>query len=292
MSYTIKIADISNQETDFSIRNLIKAAYNAVELFPEKFLASNIQSNASKPSIFLVAEENNEIIGCNAFMANDFILNEKEYVGYQSCWSVTDPRHQGKGIFSSLINEGKKILKADGAGFIYGIANNKSNPIITKKLGFIETPSQVLRMPNLPFIRQFYFTKKLLQNNNDACFINEQQVMEHKQIQYPSAVKVINHNNSWLWGKLVRKKKCGINWPVFLVGGVQLADEKDLKALVSKIFELHKVSFVQFFSCKKNTFNGLMRGWKKPNMNGFIFFNLNMPKFAHFNCMLGAIDIF
>lgn len=183
-------------------------------------------------------------------------------------------------------------MKADGAGFIYGIANNKSNPVITKRLGFIETPSQVLRIPDLPFIGQFYFTKKLLQNNNDACFINEQQVMEHKQMQYPSAVKAIKHNNSWLWGKLVRKKKYGINWPVFFVGGVQLADEKDLKALVSKIFELHKVSFVQFFSCKTNTFNGLMRGWKKPNMNGFIFFNLNMPEFAHFNCMLGAIDIF
>jgi hypothetical protein len=27
-------------------------------------------------------------------------------------------------------------------------------------------------------------------------------------------------------------------------------------------------------------------------MNGFIFFNLNMPEFTHFNCMLGAIDIF
>ena len=93
----------------------------------------------------------------------------------------------------------------------------------------------------------------------------------------------------------------GVNWFVkkirnklacFFVGGVQLADEKDLKILVSKIFELYKVSFVQFFSCKTNTFNGLLSGWKKPNMNGFIFFNLNMPEFKHFNCMLGAIDIF
>lgn len=292
MSYTIKTADINDPEIDFAIRNLIKAAYNSVDLFPEKFLASNIQSNASRSGIFLVAEENGKIMGCNAFMANDFILNGKEYVGYQSCWSVTDPNHQGKGVFSSLINEAKKILKAEGAGFIYGIANNQSNPIITKRLGFIETPSQILRIPNIPFIRQFYFTKKELQNNNDACFINEKQVMEHKLMQSPTDIKTINCNNSWLWGKLVCKKKYGIKWPVFFVGGVQLADEKDLKILVSDIFKLHNVSFVQFFSCKTNTFNGLMKGWKKPNMNGFIFFNLNMPEFKHFNCMLGAIDIF
>ena len=292
MNYIIKIADINNPQTDFAVRNLIKSAYNAVDLFPEKFLASNINSGASRCSIFLVAEENEKIIGCNAFMANDFMLDGKEYVGYQSCWSVTHPLHQGKGIFSSLINEAKKILREDGAAFIYGIANDKSNPIITKKLGFAETPAQALRIPDIPFIRKFYFTGKALQNNTDACLINEIQVMEHKLKQYPANVKTITHNTSWLWGKQVYKKKYGIKWLVFYVGGVELADEKDLKVLVSKIFALHKVSFVQFFSCKTNTVNGLMRGWRKPNMNGFIYFNLSMPEFKHFNCMLGAIDIF
>ena len=291
MNYTVKSADINDPEIDFTIRNLIKTAYNSVDLFPEKFLAFNIQSNASKSSIFLVAEENGKIIGCNAFMANDFILNGNEYVGYQSCWSVTHPNHQGKGIFSSLINEAKKIFKDEGAGFIYGIANNTSNPIITKRLAFVETPSQVVRIPNIGFIRNFYFTNKIL-HNNDACFINEQQVLEHKQMQNPSAIKTVHFNNSWLWGKLESKNKYGIKWSVFFVGGVELADARDLKMLITKIFELHKVSFVQFFSCKTNTFNDLLKGWKKPNMNGFIFFNLNMPEFTHFNCMLGAIDIF
>ncbi|MBK8610333.1 MAG: GNAT family N-acetyltransferase [Chitinophagaceae bacterium] len=292
MNYSIKIADINDPEIDFAIRKLIRLAYDAVELLPEKFLASNIQSHASKPSIFLVAEENNEIIGCNAFIANDFKLNGKEYVGYQSCWTVTDPRHQGRGIFSGLINEAKKILESAGASFIYGIANNRSNPIITKRLGFIETPARVLRIPNIPFVRHLYFADTCFRHDRDACVINEKQVMEHKLRQYPLTVVTIKVNESWLWGKLIRKKKYGIYWPVFFVGGVQLADEKDLKILVTKIFDLHKVSFVQFFSCKTNTFNVLMRGWKKPNMNGFIFFNLSMPECKHFNCMLGAIDIF
>lgn len=137
-----------------------------------------------------------------------------------------------------------------------------------------------------------FFYKKKLPTNSGSCFINEQQVMEHKLTQYPDCIKKVEYNGSWLWGRLVNKKKYGVKWPVFYVGGVQLAHEKDLKILVSEIFHLYKVSFVQFFSCKTNTFNDLLKGWKKPNMNGFIFFNLNMPGFTHFNCMIGAIDIF
>lgn len=292
MNYTIKIADINDPEIDLALRNLIKRAYNADDLIPEKFLAANIESNASKPSFFLVAEEDNKIIGCNAFIANDFILNEINYLGYQSCWSVTDPQHQGKGVFTNLINEAKRILKADGAGFLYGIANNRSNPIITKKLGFIETDSRVLRILNLPFVKHFYLTKHKVYNMEDACVINEEQVREQKLMQFPFDVKTIKYNGSWLWGKLMHKKKFGIKWPVFYVGGIHVGNKNDLKALVSLIFKLYPVIFVQFFSCKTNTFNILLKGWKKPNMNGFIYFNLNMPVFTHFNVMIGAIDIF
>lgn len=292
MNYAIKIADINDPGIDLALRNLIKTAYNSNDLLPEKFLANNINSNASRPGFLLVAEENNKIIGCNAFLANDFLLNGISYVGYQSCWSVTHPQYQGKGIFSNLINEAKKILKAEGAGFLYGIANNTSNPIITKKLGFIETPAEVLRIPNIPFIKQRYFTKEILRNNFDACIINEEQVREHKLMQYPSDVKTINYDDSWLWGRLLLKKKYGVKWPVFYVGGVHLANEKDLKGLVSGVFKSYNVLFIQFFSCKTNSFNVLLKGWKKPKMNGFIYFNLNMSEFKHFNCMIGAIDTF
>ncbi len=292
MSYNIKIADVKDPGIDLALRNLIKSAYNSMGLIPEKFLAANISSNASKPSFFLVAEENGKIIGCNGFLANDFLLNGINYTGYQSCWSATDPQHQGKNIFTNLITEAKKILKAEGAGFLYGIANNRSNPIFTKKLGFIETPSLVLRIPNIWFVKQFYFTKAALPNNLNTCSIQEEQVMQHKLMQFPSEVKTINYNNSWLWGKLIKKKKYGIYWPVFYAGGIYLATEKDLSGLVSLIFKNYKVLFVQFFSCKTNTFNGLLRGWKPSKMNGFIYYNLNMPEVKHLNLMIGAIDIF
>lgn len=292
MNYNIKIADINDTVVDLALRTLIKRAYNTKDLLPENFLAANIQSNASQPSFFLIAEQDNKIIGCNAFLANDFILNNVSYVAYQSCWSVTDPQYQGKEIFTNLINEGKKILKMAGAGFLYGIANDSSNPIITNKLAFTETPSVVLRMVNLPFISNLYFTNTKLYNTFDACIIDEEQVKQHKLLQFSSQVKTVTFNSSWLWGKLVYKKKFGIKWPVFYVGGVFITNAGDLKELVAMTFKLYPVIFMQFFSCKTNTFNKLLKGWKKPNMNGFIYFNLNMPEFAHFNIMIGALDIF
>lgn len=292
MNYTIKIVDINDATIDLVLRNLIKKTYGYPDLLPEKYLALNVQSNASEPSFFLAAFENDKIIGCNGFLANDFSLNGRAYVGYQSCWSVTHPDYQGKNVFTSLVNEAKKILKQQGAGFLYGIANDISNPIITKKIGFLETPSIVLRIPNIPFFKQLYFTKKPVLNYNNACIINEEQVKEHKLIQSPSAVKLVKCNDSWLWGKLILKRKLGLNIPVFYVGGVRLVAEKDLEGLILGIFKMNKILFVQFFSCETNTFNGMLKGWKKAKMNGFIFFNLNMPEFEHFNLMIGPLDVF
>ncbi len=292
MNYRVKIADINDPETDLALRELIKAANNSPELLPEKFLAKNLASNASAASFFLIAEEDNEIIGCNGFIANDFTLNGSHYTGYQSCWSATHPRHQGKKIFTSLINESKKILKERGAGFLYGIANDRSNPIFTNKLGFVETSSLVLRTWNIPFYRNRCINKGVVPGYNNACLINEEQVMEHKRQQYPSEVKQVRFNESWLWGKLVNKSKFGIKWPVFYVGGVSLASEKDLQGLMSAVFHSYPVLFVQFFSCASNSFNPLLKNWKPAKMNGFIFYSLDIPAIEHLNLMIGVLDIF
>lgn len=292
MSFTIKIADINDPATELALRKLIKSANNSSQLLPEKFLVNNLASKASKNSFFLVAEEDEKIIGCNGFLANDFVLNGTRYAGYQSCWSAAHPLEQGRNIFSTIINEAKKILKEQGAGFLYGIANDKSNPIFTKKLGFTETNSLVLRIPNIPGIWQSRIDDEVILSNSNACMIDEIQVMEHKLMQYPSDIKVINFRQSWLWGKLLNKKKFGISVPVFYVGGVHLASEKDLKGLIASIFNSYVVVMVQFFSCASNAFNPLLKGWRKSKMNGFIFYNLNMPAFKHFNLMIGALDIF
>lgn len=291
MNFTIEIVDIYDERIDFELRNLIKAAFNDASLLPAGRLAANIKSNASKPSFFLAAKHNGTIVGCNAFLANDFTLNDNPYVGYQSCWSAIHPDHWGKGIFTSLINEAKKILKKEGAGFIYGLALDNSHYILINRLGFQEIPSVVTRIPNLPFFKNLYLQVNDI-DKTDVCIINEKQVSEHKALQSPTGVKTFSYNNSWVWGKLINKVKFGIKLPVFYAGGFYLADKKDLKFLIAKIFSANKVLFIQVLSCGSNNLNPLFKGWKPSKMNPFIFFNLNMPPIKHFNITLGAIDVF
>ena len=292
MSYVITIGEITDPDVDLQVRALIRDAYDSPAMLPAMFLAANLDSKATRPSFFLVATEDGEIIGCNGFLANDFFLDGEHYVGYQSCWSATHPKHQGRKVFSTIINEAKRILKEQGAGFIYGIANDRSNPIFTKKLGFTETPARMLRIPNIPFIRYSYFNKEARYETEHACMVNESQLNNHKKAQYPDDVKVIRYNRSWLWGKLLHKRKLGISLPVFYAGGIHLDSAADLEGLIKVLFSTYRVLFVQFVSAENNTFNPLLRGWKRAKLNGFILYNLQMPACKHWNAMIGLLDIF
>ena len=291
MNYTIEAINLHGPGIEFELRVLIKEAFKSADLVPEGYLIKNISSNASRPSFFLVAKENDKIMGCNGFIANDFLLDGKQYIGYQSCWSATHPEHQGKRVFVNIINEAKKILKEKNAGFLYGIPNNTSHPIFLKKLEFSETQAFICRIPNIPFLKNSFFHKKKISNSN-ALFIDEEQVKEHKLAQFPLEVKVIRHKDSWLWGKFKKKVKFGIKIPFFEIGGIHLNDETDLPFLINEIFRSHKVWFIQIISCQTNSFNSLVKKWKPASMNGFIYYNLSMPGFEHFNIMIGAIDVF
>ncbi|HMJ48751.1 MAG TPA: GNAT family N-acetyltransferase [Ferruginibacter sp.] len=291
MNYTIESVDIHDPAIELELRKLIRLAFKSEDLLPPGHLIKNTDSNASKPGFFLVAKENNMIIGCNGFIANDFYYMGKQYIAYQSCWTATHPDHQGKKVFINLINEAKRILKENGAAFIYGTGNDLSHPILIKKLDFSETPSMVKRIFNVPFFKSLYLTNGNIENNT-SCKIDELQVKKHKALQSPDEVKIVRYQNSWAWGKLIIKMKFGLKLPVFYLGGIQLEKETDLASIFSEIFKTYKVIFIQVLSCKTNTFNVLIKKWKPSRLNGFIFYNLNMPPFKNFDIMIGAIDVF
>ena len=291
MGYTIEIVNNIDEKTELALRHLIKKAFHTTDLLPANFLINNINSKASQPWFFLVAKEDGNYIGCNGFIANDFTLNDRPYVGYQSCWSAIDPGHWGKGIFTSLITEAINIVEKNGAGFLYGIPSENSLPGLIK-LGFTETPSLVLRLFNMPFFRSLYLREGKISKKN-ACYINEQQVLNHKAMQFPLEVSSFEYNNSLAWGKMIKKTRYGIQFRVFYIGGIQLDREADLEFLFSKIFKTLKVTFIQLSSCGTNNINSLMKGWKlSKHMKGFVFYNLNMPSIDHFNLMIGTIDVF
>ena len=292
MSYSIERVDVNDLVVEREIMRLIEFVYSYPVPFPDKHLVKQITNEASMPGFFLVAKEDGKMIGCNAFVATDCTLNDHEYVAFQSCWTVTHPKHQGKKIFSNLINEAKKILKEKGAGFLYGIANERSHPIMVAKLGFTETPAVYVRIPRLPLLSKKFYTCTE-PAATDTLVLNETQIFDYKKIQNPAAVHKVSHGQSWAWGKKLIKKKFGIPIPAFYVGGISLQDANDLEKLIAKIFREQSVWTIQITSCSSNSMNDCFRNWKPTqHMNGFLYYNLNMPEFTHFNAMIGAIDVF
>lgn len=99
---------------------------------PEEF-KFNIRN---KYGIFLVAEENNDILGFIYANAKD---EERDYAMKWAClvYLTVKKEYRGKGIATKLYNECRKELKKRKIKFIYGWANPKSGIVrFLEKKGF------------------------------------------------------------------------------------------------------------------------------------------------------------
>lgn len=292
-NYKIEKVDLSDPSMELAIREVVKAAFGDKELAQPWYIYNNIDSKASRPSFILAAWENDAIIGCNAFIANDFQLNGVSYVGYQSCWTATHPEHQGKKVFVNIINEAKRILKDEGAGFLYGLPNDNSYPIFVKKLDFVEFDTMHARVLSLPFFGATNLDAGAEIMTTDALIIDEEQLYLHKERQRGSGLLRVDVGKNFIWGKIEKRSKYGIRFRVFIVGGISCTETNEIKKLFGALFKKYKVSFAELISCRLNTINNCIRDWKKaPSLNGFIYYNLNMPDNIRLNFMFGAIDVF
>lgn len=290
----VKEVDIDNPLIEAEIILLIGTAFNSNPI-QSGYLKKNIQSkSSSQSSLFLCAFEEKKMIGCNAFIANDFSFENNLTVCYQSCWSATHPEHQGKRAFFKIQEEAKKILKERGASLIFGLPNSNSRPIFVKKLNFSEKDSLLLRIPNIFFLRNFWirnkYTKKI--NNKNALISNERQIIELKK-NLNSEIIEIRRGSSLAWGKIQNKVKYGIRWNIFSVGGMDIKSSVDFSLLMKDIF-MQKCHFVEMVSCESNTNNNMFRFWKNLDESKFIFFFLNQEEsnFKNFNLTSGVGDTF
>ena len=290
----IKEVDIDNPTIEAEIILLIGCAFSSEPLQPG-FLKKNIQpKSSSQSSLFLCAFEGKNMIGCNAFIANDFLFEDNLAVCYQSCWSATHPEHQGKRAFFKIQEEAKKIVKERRCSLIFGLPNSISRPIFVKKLNFSEQDSLLLRIPNIFFLRNLWirtkYTKKINDKNTLIC--NEQQIIELKK-NLNSEIIEIKRGSSLIWGKIQRKVKYGIKWNIFSIGGIDIKSSNDFSPLMNGIF-MQKCHFVEMVSCESNANNSMFRFWKNLDENKFIFFFLNQEEsnFKNFNLTSGVGDTF
>tara|TARA_B100000795_G_scaffold266950_1_gene250950 strand:+ start:730 stop:1611 length:882 start_codon:yes stop_codon:yes gene_type:complete len=286
--------DIDDPNCEQEIINLISLAFRS-EKVKKGYLKEYIQAaSTSQPSIFLGAFEGEQMIGCNAFIANDFSFNNSSALCFQSCWSATNPQYRGQGVFFKIQERAKIVLKEKGALLIFGLPNQISRPIFTERLHFSEEELHSVRIPNIKFLRNIWINKFSEQNHilHNTLISNEPQIIELKKNLNPAIIQ-IKINYSLIWGKISTRRKFGYDWRVFSIGGLSINSQRDFQLLISEVFK-QKCHFIEIASCKLNTNNYLFRFWKNINHSKFIFFFLNAEKdsFKNFNLMGGVSDTF
>ena len=85
--------------------------------------------NPFGPSIVLIAEEDEGIIGVRAFMKWKLShLNKTEIFTYRAVDTATHPAHRGKGIFKRLTLKAVESAKEEQGDFIFNCPNDLSRP--------------------------------------------------------------------------------------------------------------------------------------------------------------------
>lgn len=290
----IKPIEFNDSELLESLSELISLSFQQDKIHVE-YLKNNIFCEESNLcSLVLGAFEEKKLVGCNAFIANDFNLNGREISCFQSCWSATHPNFQGRGIFISIQNEAKKILSDLGATLIYGLPNNQSHPIFISKLDFYESECIFTRIPNIPLLRNAWikYASTFDSTKSNVLITKEKQISKFKSITN-SKITEINIGRSFAWGKIEIRKKFNINIKVFNVGGMSIHDENEFRKIINQLFLLD-CHFIEIYSCKSNKNNKFFRNWKISPIHRFIFFNLDdsAKDIDHFNLMMGISDTF
>lgn len=291
---SIQEVDVNDAPLLENIAELISLAFNQDR--PEiELLKKNIYcEESSLSSIFLVAFDGEDLVGCNAFIANDFYVNQEFVSCFQSCWSATHPQYQGQGIFIAIQEEAKIILAKTGGSFIYGLPNDASHPIFVKKLNFFEVDCLFTRIPNIPMIRNLWINESFVMNHGNARTIevNEKQISKFKK-NLNSNIVEMQVDDSYAWGKIESRKKFNLKIKVFTLGGMHINASKDFLIILNEIYSLD-CHFIEIFSCKSNSCNNFFKNWKKSLSHRFIFYNLtnDQNNFQNINLMKGISDTF
>ena len=92
------------------------------------------KNSAGKPVIFIIEDENGNVVGQSANIAVRVKFLEEEILAYQSIDSMVDPNHRGRGLFTKAAQEVLKFLQNKQKTLIYHFPNENSFPIYLKSL--------------------------------------------------------------------------------------------------------------------------------------------------------------
>ena len=297
MTYEIREVTLADANIAAGVSSVVGSAFGS-GIVPIESILRNTRTNSANPSVYLAALLDNEVIGFNAFISHELLLNNKIVVGYQSCWTATSSEHRGKKIFQNLILAAHEILKERGGAFIFGFPNDNSYPLFTKKLNYREIPSLKWQMLNLPGLRGRWYNahpNSIEYIKQDAILQNDHQLVDLKCKEFGDKLVKLEFEGSLAWGVRRISVRKGIPVPYFDIGGVDLVCSAHFSELMNLL--QRKTEFAAYFqlvTVANNSYNGLLRRVEPSSSNCLIIYDLNLDttKGIRFNFFTGIRDVF
>jgi GNAT superfamily N-acetyltransferase len=204
-------------------------------------LMQHIVGDSHPETLLLGSFDGDRVAGLNGFIAHPVCRDGEVNLAFQSCLSATDPDYRGQGIFTSLIEEAKRLLKQRGAAFLFGYPNANSGPIFTGRLGFRQ---QDLCVIYLPLVWPAFWARRCI-DIDTMCGLaaeSERQIMfdayqtaEWKRKRRGDALMSFEYMTNFLFGHVVVRRVRGVAVRMFAVGGYEINKPPLLPQLVREI---------------------------------------------------------
>lgn len=133
--FIIENNDLSNID---ELIKLSKTYYKDGDIINKEYLQWQYLGNPNgKPFLFTSKEKSdNDLAGQYLVIPIKFSLNNKTILGSLSLNTLTDPKYQGKGLFTKMANATYEACSKENAFFTIGFPNPQSYPGFVKKLDF------------------------------------------------------------------------------------------------------------------------------------------------------------
>jgi len=293
MAYETREFNYDSPEDRARAAEIATEAFGRALTFEE--LDGSLKMPARRPRVIVGAYEGQQLVALNCFIPHDLMFRGELVSVYQSCFTATDSKHRGKGLFSRVVTHAKELFREQGVAFIIGFPNEASAPIFHTTLGFRSLGGFChVVVPNLPGLQRWSLREPsegewLLTSGGYGQ--NDAQLVAHKRRKHGAAFFEHDHEGNYLWGRLAVRKRL----PLLEIGGVILNEPKTFRVSLSRAMGAARVVGARLLPHVSSVYTRLLRQYAvTPHASHLIVCDLNsrVDETTVFNFWQGIVDVF
>lgn len=185
------------------------------------------------------------------FIAHSVCRNGVTGTAYQACGVATKPSSVGKGYFSSIVDFAKDDLREKGGAFIFGFPNKAAKRVWVDKKGFslsANVSTLIFRTP-VGVIGSYdpeRLSSALLSEN--LITFDYREAAAWKNMRHGKALFQYEELTNYIFGKIVSRRKFGLGFKVFVVGGLEINKPHQTTRFFTKTMKASRTSALRIVS--------------------------------------------